>query len=87
MKVVRDSAIQSRWIFVSGCLEPLSFKFREKDLQLGKDLVSFLLILRPRQQSQHAQQNQDRRHPVTFHDPSYQLIGVCRYCEISTKTA
>ncbi len=41
MKVVGDNAIQSRWIFFLGCLEPLSFKFREKTLQLGKDLVSF----------------------------------------------
>jgi hypothetical protein len=67
MKVVRDNTIQSCCIFSLGCLKPLGFKFREKDLQLGNNLVSFVLILWPSWEPQHAQQNQNRRHPLTLH--------------------
>ena len=32
VKVVADNPIQGSWVLLLGCLKPLSFKFREKDL-------------------------------------------------------
>ena|SRR5450432_4174399 len=69
MKVVRDDAIERRWIFVLGRLQPLSFQFGEKylELRVRNDLVIFLLLLRRSEPAENAQQYHERRYLGDFH--------------------